>query len=52
MAILTVEVLKGIVEKLPDDFEVEFQDVEGSVSAVSDEISVRVSEKRLLLKLY
>lgn len=52
MAILTVEVLKEIVEKLPDDFEVEFKDIEGSVSSVSDEFTVKVDEKKLVLKLY
>ena len=52
MAVLDIEVLKGIVEKLPDDFTVEFEDRDGSVSQVSDEVTVKVSEKKLMLKLY
>jgi hypothetical protein len=52
MTILNIEVLKEIVEKLPNDFEVEFQDRGGVISPVSDEISVKVSEKKLMLKLY
>lgn len=52
MAVLDIEVLKEIVEKLPDDFTVEFKDRKGSVSRVSDEVTVKVSEKKLVLKLY
>lgn len=52
MAILNIEVLKEIVEKLPNDFEVEFKDRKGSVSRVSDEVIVKVSEKKLVLRLY
>lgn len=52
MAALNIAVLKEIVEKLPEDFEVEFQDREGLVSSVSDEIGVNVSERKLLLKFY
>lgn len=52
MAVLDIEVLKEIAEKLPDDFTVEFEDRDGSVSRVSDEVTVKVSEKKLLLKFY
>lgn len=52
MAILNIEILKSIVEKLPDDFTVEFKDRKCSVSPVSDEVTVKVSEKKLVLKLY
>lgn len=52
MAILNVEVLKEIVEKLPNDFEVEFVNYEGAVAPLSDNISVKVSEKKLVLKLH
>ncbi len=49
---LNIEILKEIVEKLPDDFLVEFEDINGSTYAVSDNISVKVSEKKLVLKKY
>ena len=52
MARLTIDVLQSIVEKLPKDFEVEFKDIEGSVSSVSDEFTVKVDEKKLVLKFY
>jgi len=52
MAVLKIEVLKEIVEKLPDDFEVEFKDREDSVFPVSDEITVKIDDKKLVLKLY
>lgn len=52
MSRLNVEVLKGIVEKLPDDFEIEFQERDDSISPVSDEVTVIVSERKLVLKLY
>ena len=52
MAILNIEMLREIVDKLPNDFEVEFKDRKGSTSAVSDEITVKVEDKKLVLKLY
>ncbi len=52
MARLTIDVLQSIVEKLPKDFEVEFKDIEGSVSSVSDEFTVKLDEKKLVLKFY
>jgi len=52
MAILTIEILKSIVEKLPKDFEIKFKDIEGSVSSVSDEFTVKVDEKKIVLKFY
>ena len=45
MSELTIEVLKEIVEKLPDDFIVEFKDRNGSTVTVSDDINVKISEK-------
>lgn len=52
MSELTIEVLKEIVEKLPNDFIVEFKDRNGSTVTVSDDINVKISEKKLVLKTY
>ena len=52
MSELTIEVLKEIVEKLPNDFIIEFKDREGSTFTVSDDINVKISEKKLVLKPY
>ena len=49
---LNIEVLKQIVEKLPNDFIVEFEDINGSTCIVSDNINIKVSEKKLTLKKY
>ena len=47
MSVLNIEVLKEIVEKLPGDFTVEFDDL-----PVSDKFEVDVSGKKLVLKKY
>ena len=52
MSELTIEVLKEIVEKLPNDFIVEFKDRNGSTFTVSDDIYVKISEKKLVLRTY
>ncbi|WP_292744663.1 hypothetical protein [Methanobrevibacter sp.] len=52
MSELTIEVLKEIVEKLPNDFIVEFKDRNGSTVTVSDDINVKISEKKLVLRTY
>ena len=52
MSELTIEVLKEIVEKLPNDFIVEFKDRNSSTFTVSDDINVKISEKKLVLKRY
>ena len=52
MSELSIEILKQIVEKLPDDFIVEFKNREGSTVTVSDDINVKISEKRLVLRTY
>ena len=52
MSELSIEVLKEIVEKLPDDFIVEFEDRNRSTSVLYDDIRVMVSEKKLILRLY
>ena len=52
MSELTIEVLKEVVEKLPNDFIVEFKDRNGSTFTVSDDINVKISEKKLVLRTY
>ena len=52
MSELIIEVLKEIVEKLPNDFIVEFKDRNGSTVTVSDDINVKISEKKLILRTY
>ena len=52
MSELSIEVLKEIVEKLPNDFIVEFKDRNGSTFTVSDDINVKISEKKLVLITY
>ena len=52
MSELNIEILKQIAEKLPDDFIVEFEDISGSTCIVSDNINVKVSEKKLTLRKY
>ena len=52
MSELNIGTLKEIVEKLPDDFLVEFEDRNRSTVALSDDIRVMVSEKKLILRLY
>lgn len=52
MSELSIEVLKEIVEKLPNDFIVEFKDRNGSTFTVSDDINVKISEKKLVLRTY
>lgn len=52
MSELSIEILKEIVEKLPDDFIVEFKNREGYTVTVSDDINVKISEKKLILRTY
>ena len=52
MSELNIEILKQIVEKIPNDFIVEFEDINGSTCIVSDNINIKVSEKKLTLKKY
>lgn len=52
MSELSIGVLKEIVEKLPNDFIVEFKDRNGSTVTVSDDINVKISEKKLVLRTY
>ena len=52
MSELSIGVLKEIVEKLHNDFIVEFKDRNGSTVTVSDDINVKISEKKLVLRTY
>ena len=51
MAILDIETLKKIIEKVPEDYELEFNDRSGT-HKISDKIEVDVGEKKLILKIY
>ena len=48
MAELNIQTLKQIIEKLPEDYLVEFKDKEGFVTKLSDNIQVNISEKKLV----
>ena len=52
MSELTIETLKEIVEKLPNDYLVEFKDRNDATYKVSDDINIKISEKKLVLKPY
>ena len=51
MAILEISVLKEIIEKVPEDFEVEFNDLD-TTHQISDKVEIDVSGKKLILKKY
>lgn len=48
MAILKIEVLKKIIENIPDDYDVEFYN--GTTVPISDKVEIDVSGKRILFK--
>lgn len=49
MAILTIEVLKNLIESIPDDYTVEY-DKEVTIAPITDRIGIDVSGKRLIFK--
>ena len=51
MTELTIEVLKKIVDKLPEDYTVEFDDGGNSVR-LADKVEIDVSLEKLILKKY
>ena len=51
MEILDIATLKKIIEKVPEDFELEFNDRK-STHKISDKVEIDVSEKKLILKIY
>ena len=51
IAILNIEVFKKIIEKIPEDFEVEFDDGTNTIP-ISDKIQFDVSGKTLIFRKY
>ena len=51
MTVLDIETLKKIIDRIPEDYEIEFND-RNSTHKISDKIEVDVSEKKLILKIY
>ena len=49
MAILNIEVLKKLLENLPEDYTVEY-DNDTTIAPLSDKIEIDISGKRLILK--
>lgn len=49
MAILTIEVLKKLIENIPDDYTVEY-DKETTIAPITDKVEIDVSGKRLIFK--
>lgn len=49
MAILTIKVLKNLIESIPDDYTVEY-DKEVTIAPITDRIEIDVSGKRLIFK--
>ena len=51
MAILNIETLKMIIENVPDDFDIEFNDGK-KTHQIEDKIEVDVSGKKLVFKTF
>lgn len=51
MAVLEIKVLKEIIEKVPEDFEVNFSSGK-NVFKVSDKFEIDVSQKRITFQRY
>ena len=49
MAILTIEVLKKIIENIPEDYTVEY-DKEVTIAPIDDTVEIDITAKRLILK--
>ena len=49
MTILTIGMLKRIIENVPNDFDVEYSDGEKE-SPISDKLEIDIGGKRLILK--
>ncbi len=49
MAILTIEVLKKLIENILDDYNVEY-DKETTIAPITDKVEIDVSGKRLIFK--
>ena len=51
MDVLDIATLKKIIEKVPEDYEIEFNDRDCN-HKISDKFEVDVSGKKLILKIY
>ena len=51
MDILDIATLKEIIEKVPEDFDIEFND-RNITHQISDKVEIDVSGKKLILKKY
>lgn len=51
MTALTIDVLRKIIEHIPDDFTVEFSDGKNN-STIDDKVEIDVSLQKLILKRY
>ena len=51
MDVLDFATLRKIIEKVPEDYKVEFND-RNNTHIISDKFEVDVSEKKLILKIY
>ncbi|MBQ3407998.1 MAG: hypothetical protein IJH12_02185 [Clostridia bacterium] len=51
MTTITIEVLKKIIENLPDDYNVEFDNGKNKLQ-IADKVEIDVGLKKLILKKY
>lgn len=49
MTILTIDVLKSLIENIPDDYTVEYNK-EVTIAPITDRIEIDISGKRLIFK--
>ena len=49
MAILTIDVLKNLIENIPDDYTVEYNK-EVNIAPIDDKVEIDISGKRLIFK--
>ena len=49
MAILTIEVLKKLIENVPDDYTVEY-DKEVTIAPITDRVEIEISGERIIFK--
>ncbi len=49
MAILTIEVLKKLIENVPDEYTVEY-DKEVTIAPIEDKVEIDVSGKKLIFR--
>lgn len=49
MAILTIEVLKKLIENLPDEYTVEYYK-EVTIAPIEDKVEIDVSDKKLIFR--